>query len=127
MSVRDPADPELLGAGHEHAGDFVEVGLERGGEVGRFRFGVSGQGRALVQRVLEARPFGATPGLAYRYFYAGQGGYGTPVTPLLYVRVEHGPDVRTLELESPEDLARGLEWFRRVPNLAAAAHLRAAT
>ena len=107
--MRDPADPELLQAGDTPTGAFVDVALERGGAVGRFRFGVSAAGRALVQRILGTRPFDAAPDLPYRYFYAGQGGYGAPITHLLYVRVEHGREARTLELESPADLVGTLE------------------
>jgi hypothetical protein len=126
MRDRDPADPEILQAGDTPAGPFVEVAVQRGGETGRFRFGVSAAGRALVQRVLGTRPFDAMPGVPYRYFYAGQGGYGAPITHLLYVRVELGRDARTIEFESPADVVGALEWFRRLPSLSAAAHLRAA-
>jgi hypothetical protein len=125
MSERDLSDPELLHAGDSPTGPFAEVALQRGGVVDRFRFGISAAGRALVQRVLGTRPFDATTDLPYRYFYAGQGGYGAPITHLLYVRVEHGRDARTLEFESPADLVAALEWFRQLPSLAAAAHLRA--
>ena len=125
MADRDLADPEIIHAGDKPGGAFVEVGLARGGETGRFRFGISAAGRALVERILATRPFGATPELPYRYFYAGQGGYGAPpITHLLYVRIERGRDTRTLELESPGDLVAALEWFRQLPSLAAAAHLR---
>ena len=54
-----------------------------------------------------------------------QGGYGAPITHLLYVRVERGRDARTIEFEAPADLVAALEWFRQLPSLAAAAHLRA--
>jgi hypothetical protein len=125
MTRRDPADPELVRAGDTPGGAYVEVALERGGAAARFRFGLSAAGRALAQRVLGTRPFGAAPGLPYRYFYAGRGGYGAPVTHLLYVRVELASDARTLDFESPADLVEALEWFRQLPSLAAAAHLRA--
>ena len=125
MTGRDLADPELIHAGDTPGGAFVEVGLERGGETGRYRFGISPAGRALVERVLATRPFDPAPELPYRYFYAGQGGHGAPITHLLYVRIERGRDTRTLELESPGDLVAALEWFRQLPSLAAAAHLRA--
>jgi hypothetical protein len=125
MTARDPADPELVLAGDTPGGAYVEVALERGGAVARFRFRISAAGRALAQRVLGTRPFGVPPGLSYRYFYAGRGGYGAPITHLLYVRVELARDARTLEFESPADLVEALEWFRQLPSLAAAAHLRA--
>jgi hypothetical protein len=125
MTARDPADPELVLAGDTPGGAYVEVALERGGAAARFRFGISAAGRALAQRVLGARPFGAPPGPPYRYFYAGRGGYGAPITHLLYVRVELARDARTVEFESPADLVEALEWFRQLPSLAAAAHLRA--
>jgi hypothetical protein len=124
MSDRDTADPELIQAGDSPTGPFAEVALERRGEVARFRFGISAAARALVQRILATRPFDTTPGLPYRYFYAGQGGYGAPITHLLYVRIERGPDARTIELECPADLVSALEWFRQLPSLAAASHLR---
>lgn len=126
MKERDAADPEILQAGDTPAGAFVEVAVARGGETGRFRFGVSAAGRALIQRVLGARPFDARPGMPHRYFYAGQGGHGAPITHVLYVRVELGPDARTIEFESSADVVGALEWFRRLPSLSAAAHLRAA-
>ena len=126
MRDRDASDPEILLAGDTPTGAFVEVALERGAETGRFRFGVSAAGRALVERVLGTRPFDAMPGLPYRYFYAGQGGHGAPITHLLYVRIELGRDARTLEFESPPDVVGTREWFRQLPSLAAAAHLRAA-
>jgi hypothetical protein len=130
MTARDPADPELVLAGDTPGGAYVEVALERGGAAARFRFRISAAGRALTERVLGTRPFGAPPfdappGLSYRYFYAGRGGYGAPITHLLYVRVELALDARTLEFESPADLVEALEWFRQLPSLAAAAHLRA--
>ena len=126
MRDRDPAAPEILQAGDTPAGPFVEVALQRDGEAGHFRFGVSAAGRALIQRVLGTRPFDVMAGVPYRYFYAGQGGHGSPIAHLLYVRVELGRDTRTLKFESPEDVVGALEWFRQLPNLAAAAHLRAA-
>jgi hypothetical protein len=121
----DSADPELVDAVHDSAGDYVEVALDRGGDVGRFRFGTSSIVRALVQRILGTRPFDAASGLPYRYFYAGQGGHGLPMRHLLYVRIELGPDARTMEFESPWELVETLEWFRQLPSLSAAAHLRA--
>jgi hypothetical protein len=126
MTDRDLADPELLHAGDKPGGAYVEVAVQRGGETGRFRFGISAAGRSLVQRILETRPFGPAAEHPYRYFYAGEGGYGAPITPLLYVRIERGRDTRTIELESPAELVAALEWFRRIPSLSAAAHLRAA-
>ena len=38
--------------------------------------------------------FDAIAALPYRYFYAGHGGHGAPVTHLLYVRFERGRDAR---------------------------------
>lgn len=125
LNDRDPSDPEIIQAGETPRGAFVEVAVNRGGEVGRFRFAVSAAGRALVERILGTRPFNAMVDLPYRYFYAGQGGHGAPVTHLLYVRVERGRDARTIEFESPEDLVTALQWFRQIPSLAFAAHLRA--
>lgn len=125
LNDRDPMDPEIIQAGDTPRGGFVEVAVDRGGEEGRFRFAVSPPGRVLVQRILGTRPFNATATLPYRYFYAGQGGHGAPVRHLLYVRVEQGRDVRTIEFECPEDLVTALQWFRQLPSLMAAAHLRA--
>ena len=125
LNDRDPADPEIIQAGDTPRGAFVEVAVHRGGEMGRFRFASSGAGRALIERILGTRPFDARVALPYRYFYAGQGGHGTPLKHLLYVRVERGRDERTIEFESPEDLVTALQWFRQLPSLMAAAHLRA--
>lgn len=125
MRDRDPHAPEILRVGDEPAGDFAEVELTRGHEIGRFRFGVSTTGKAVVRRILTTRPFDAMPGLKYRYFYAGQGGRGSPPIHLLYVRVEQGHDARTLEFEAPADLVGVLEWFRGLSDLETAAHLRA--
>ena len=69
--------------------------------------------------------FKATAPLPYHYFYAGHGGRGAPVTHLLYVRVERGSDDRTIEFDCPEDRVSALQWFRQIPSLAFAAHLRA--
>ena len=125
MNDLDPMDPEIIQAGDTPRGAFVEVGVDRGGEVGRFRFASSVAGRSVVQRILGLRPFDAANVQPYRYFYAGQGGHGAPITHLLYVRVERGRDVRTVEVESPEDLVTALQWFRQLPSLMAAEHLRA--
>jgi hypothetical protein len=125
MNDRDPADPEIIQAGDTPRGAFAEVTVDRGGEAGQFRFAISAAGRALIQRILETRPFDAMVALPYRYFYAGQGGHGTPLRHLLYVRIERGRDARTIEFESPEDLVTALQWFRQLPSLMAAAHLRA--
>ena len=99
--------------------------MSRSGEVGRFRFAASAAARAVIQRILGTQPFKATGALSYHYFYAGHGGRGAPVTHLLYVRVERGSDDRTIEFDCPEDLVSALQWFRQIPSLAFAAHLRA--
>src|SRR5438128_1476252 len=125
MSERDSADPEIIQVGETARGAFVEVVVSRDGEVGRFRFATSAAGRTVIQRVLGSRPFDAKVALPYHYFYAGHGGHGAPVTHLLYVRIERGRDTRTMEFESPEDLVSALQWFRQIPSLAFAAHLRA--
>lgn len=126
LNDRDPSDPEIIQAGETPGGGaFAEVAVARGGETGRFRFAVSAAGRALIQRILGTRPFDASIALPYRYYYAGQGGHGTPLKHLLYVRVERGRDERTMEFESPVDLVTALQWFRQLPSLMAAAHLRA--
>jgi hypothetical protein len=125
LNDRDLSDPELIQAGDTPSGAFIEVAVARGGETGRFRFASSPAGRALVERVLGTRPFDATVAAPYRYFYAGQGGHGTPLKHLLYVRIERGPSERTIEFESPVDLVTALQWFRQLPSLMAAAHLKA--
>jgi hypothetical protein len=125
MSNRDPSDPEIVQTGETPRGPFVEVAVSREGEIGRFRFHSSPAGRAVVDRILGTRPFKATVALPCRYFYAGHGGRGAPVTHLLYVRVEQGEEARTIEFDSPEDLVSALQWFRQIPSLAFAAHLRA--
>ncbi len=125
LNDRDPQDPEIIQAGETPRGAFAEVSVHRGGEVGRFRFAISAAGRALIERILGTRPFDANVVLPYRYFYAGKGGHGLPIKHLLYVRIERGRDERTVELESPEDLVTALQWFRQLPSLMAAAHLRA--
>jgi len=125
MSKRDPMDPEIIQTGETPRGPFVEVAVSRGGEVGRFRFAASAAARALTQHILRTQPFNATGALPYHYFYAGHGGRGAPVTHLLYVRVERGTDDRTIEFDCPEDLVSALQWFRQIPSLAFAAHLRA--
>ena len=127
LNDRDLMDPEIIQSGDTPRGAFAEVAVGRGGEVGRFRFAVSAPGRALIERILGTRPFGATASLPYRYFYAGQGGHGAPITHLLYVRIEQGNSERTIEFECPEDLVTALQWFRQLPSLMAAAHLRAPT
>jgi hypothetical protein len=124
MSARDRADPEVIETGDSPTGSFVMVALERAGAEARFRFAISALGRALVQRILGTHPFGAVSGTPYRYYYAGRGGHGSPLTHVLYVRIERGSDQRTNEFESPADLVDALEWFRQLPSLAAAAHLR---
>ena len=118
-------DPEIIQTGETPRGAFVEVGVSREGEIGRFRFAISAATRGVVQRVLGTRPFNALVTLPYRYFYAGHGSHGLPVKHLLYVRIERGRDERTIEFESPEDLVNALQWFRQIPSLAFAAHLRA--
>ena len=126
---RDPMDPEIIQAGDTPRGAFVEVSVDRGGEAARFRCAISAAGRAVIQRILATQPFGATAGLPYRYFYAGQGSKGggpnTPPTHLVYVRVEGERKARTIEFESPEDVVSVLQWFRQIPSLEFAAHLRA--
>lgn len=125
MSNRDVADPEVIEAGDSPSGSFVVVALQRTGAEARFRFAISAAGRALVERILGTRPFDATPEAPYRYFYAGRGGFGSPMTHLLYVRIERGREQRTNTFESPADLVDALEWFRQLPSHAAAAHLLA--
>lgn len=118
-------DPEIIQTGETPRGPFVEVAVSRSGEVGRFRFAASTAAQALIQHVLRTQPFTATGALPYHYFYAGHGGRGAPVTHLLYVRVERGSDDRTIEFDCPEDLVSALQWFRQIPSLTFAAHLRA--
>ena len=43
---------------------------------------------------------------------------------LLYVRIENGVEMRTIEMEAPVELVDGLQWFRQLPSLMAAAALR---
>ena len=124
LSKRDPMDPEIIQTGETPRGPFVEVAVDRGGEEGRFRFAVSGAARAAIDRVLGTRPFNALAGSSHRYFYAGKGGYGLPLTHLLYVRIEHGVETRTIEVAAPEELVNALQWFRQLPSLMAAAALR---
>jgi hypothetical protein len=124
LNNRDPMDPEIIQAGDTPRGAFVEVAVDRGGEEGRFRFAISGAARAVIDRMLGTRPFKTTAGSPYRYFYAGKGGYGAPVTHLLYVRIEQGVETRTIELEAPGDLVDALQWFRQLPSLMAAESLR---
>jgi hypothetical protein len=125
LNDRDPSDPEIIQAGDTPRGAFAEVAVARGGEVGRFRFAISAPGRLLIERILGTRPFSAMVDLPYRFFYAGHGGHGLPIKHLLYVRIERGRDERTIEFESPEDLVTALQWFRQLPSLMAAEHLRA--
>ena len=125
MSDRDSSDPEIVQAGETPRGPFVEVAVSRDGEIGRFRFRCSEAERTLVDRILGTRPFKATDALPHRYFYAGHGGRGAPVTHLLYVRIERGGEDRTIEFDAPEDLVSNLQWFRQIPSLAFAAQLRA--
>jgi hypothetical protein len=125
MSDRDPLDPQIIKAGETPRGAFVEVAVSREGEIGRFRFRSSAAGRTLVDRILETRPFKTTVALPYSYFFAGHGGRGAPVTHILYVRIERGEEERTIEFDAPEDLVSNLQWFRQIPSLAFAGHLRA--
>jgi hypothetical protein len=125
MSNRDIADPEVLQAGDSPTGSFIVVALQRAGAEARFRFAISAVGRALVEVILGTRPFDAMPEESYRYFYAGRGGFGSPMTHLLYVRIERGRESRTNTFESPADLVDALEWFRQLPSHAAASHLLA--
>jgi hypothetical protein len=125
MSTRDIADPEVLQAGDSPTGSFIVVALQRAGAEARFRFAISAVGRALVEVILGTRPFDAQPDESYRYFYAGRGGFGSPMTHLLYVRIERGRESRTKTFESPADLVDALEWFRQLPSHAAASHLLA--
>jgi hypothetical protein len=125
MSDRDPSDPEIIQAGETPRGPFVEVAVNREGETGLFRFRSSPAGRTLVDHILETRPFKTAAAVPYRYFFAGHGGRGAPVTHLLYVRIERGTESRTIEFDAPEDLVSALQWFRQIPSLAFAAQLRA--
>ena len=127
LSKRDPMDPEIIQAGETPRGPFAEVAVDRGGEEGRFRFAISDAACVVIDRMLRTRPFKTPSDLPYRYFYAGKGGYGLPMIHLLYVRIEHGSETRTIELEAPADLVDALQWFRQLPSLMAAAALRVST
>ena len=124
QSKRDPMDPEIIQTGDTARGPFVEVAIDRGGEEGRFRFAVSAAARTVVDRMLATRPFNTLAGSPYHYYYAGKGGHGWPVTHLLYVRIEHGVEMRTIELDAPLELVDALQWFRQLPSLMMAAALR---
>ena len=52
MSDRDLMDPEIVQTGETPRGPFVEVAVNRGGEVGRFRFAASAAAQALIERAL---------------------------------------------------------------------------
>ena len=125
MSSRDPMDPEIIQVGETPRGAFIEVAVSRSGEVGRFRFAASSAAHAVIQHVLGTQPFKVTASAPYHYFYAGHGGRGIPVTHLLYVRIERGSDDRTMEFDCPEELVSALQWFRQIPSLMFADHLRA--
>jgi len=124
MRDSDPSAPEIVAAGEEPAGHFGEILLRRDGAVGRFRFGVTPPGYAVLQRILGTRPFDAMPGLSHRYVYAGRSAIlGDPLRHQVQVRIEVGADARSLSFEAPAELVGALEWFRLLPALAAAEHL----
>jgi hypothetical protein len=62
--------PEIVDAFEEGGQYFGVVGVEIGGKLRVFRFGVSRAGYRALKRVLQLRPFDSLPGLEHRYYFA---------------------------------------------------------
>ncbi|HWR54044.1 MAG TPA: hypothetical protein VN428_23240 [Bryobacteraceae bacterium] len=126
--MRDNSEglPELLDAYERDDYFFGVVRIRAAGQVASFEFGVSADGYSALKRVFNARPFDATPGLRYRYFFAGT--YGKKKLgeepALFHVRIEQGTTAKSFEFSGPTSLLANLRWFLELKTLEAASALR---
>jgi hypothetical protein len=116
--------PEIVDALVESGQYFGVIGIEIGGELKKFRFGVSQADYRALKRVLQLRPFDSLPGLKHRYFFAeaywkleGSSDCG------MKVRVEQSKDGKQVDVRVPKDLLANLRWFAELKDFSEAAHL----
>jgi len=109
---------------YEHEGLFFGVvRLTISSKTATFEFGVEQRGYLTLRKILQARPFDATPGVKCRYFFTG--GYSTQFEKIaIQVRVEQGNQGKAFEFDSPRSLVSNLLWFDGLSNFREAAALK---
>ena len=117
---------ELVDA-HERNGHFFGVVRVNGaGQTAAFEFGISAEGYSALKRVFNARPFDATPGLRYSYFFTGS--YGREklgAEPGAVSRTYRaGRTATAFEFSTPTTLLSNLLWFMELETLKSASALK---
>jgi hypothetical protein len=115
--------PEMLCTSERDGRYFAVVRLERETEQQCFRFGVTQDGYAALNRILHERPFDQMPGLRHHYFFAGARARLDHQRAEMAVRVTVGKDKKQMTVEAPFDLVANLVWFERLEDWAEAGHL----
>ena len=115
--------PEIVDALEKDGQYFGFVQLERHGERGRFRFGVSREGYISLKQVLQLRPFDQMPGLKCRYFFVPGARRLSENRAMMTIRVEQGRDGKQVEIEALRDVVANLMWFYELEDWSKAAHL----
>ena len=119
--------PEIVDAMEEGGQYFGLVQLERHGELGRFRFGVSHEGYISLGQVLQLRLFDQMPGLKCRYFFVPAVRRLDGNRATMTIRVEQGRDGKQVEIEALRDVVANLMWFYELEDWSKAAHLAVAS
>jgi hypothetical protein len=130
--MRDNHDqfPELLSAYKREGQYFGEITVCINEETRSFEFGLSLQGYQSLIKILSYRPFDATPGIKYHYFF----------TPTIHgtleretnirtvnIRIEQGKNGKEFEFELSTDLIANLKWFFELKNFNDASYLKELT
>jgi hypothetical protein len=118
--------PEFLAAYERNGDRFGAICILLDAERVAVEFWVDEAGYGALRRVLQTKPFAATPGVPHRYFFTGQIGSmkvdGATVS--FDIRIESQRDAKTFEFFGPKFLVSNLVWFRGLKDLTDVAHLR---
>jgi hypothetical protein len=116
---------ELIDAYERDDHFFGVVRVNIAGQFAAFEFGISAEGNSALKRVFNARPFDATPGVKYRYFFTGKCGRQEPQDHVLFqVRIEQGRSAKASEFSGPTSLVSNLRWFEELKSLEDASVLK---
>jgi hypothetical protein len=116
--------PEIVETFEEGGNAFAVIAVEREGRNLKFRIGVSPAAHHALKRMFQFRPFENSPGMKYRYFYAGSVAATESPHCKIGVRVESGNAGKNFDFDVPKELVRNLVWFLKTKDLSEADNLR---
>ena len=116
--------PEIVDAFEEGGQYFGVIGIESGGKLKKFRFGVTQAGYRALKRVLQLHPFDSLPGLKHRYYFVeAYWSLEGSADCWMKVRIEQGKNGKQVDIRVPKDLLANLRWFAELKDFGEAAHL----